>query len=128
MLHDIRRPKVMNAELQISGEISLVAADILPTPTLLMCPPGLYEVKYVINPWMHGNLGNSSRPRAVLQWEELYAILSRLAHVLLIDPVPDSPDMVFTANAGLAHEGTVAISSFYHRERQGEEPYFHRWF
>ena len=118
----------MNAELQITEEIPLTAANISSVPTLLMCPPRLYEVKYVINPWMHGNLGNSSRPRAVRQWEELHAVLSRLAHVLLIDPVPDSPDMVFTANAGLAHEGTVAISSFYHRERQGEEPYFRRWF
>ena len=118
----------MNAELQITEEISLPAADFPSAPTLLMCPPSLYEVKYVINPWMQGNLGNSSRPLAVRQWKELYAVVSRLARVLLIDPVPGSPDMVFTANAGLAHEGTVAISSFYHRERQGEEPYFHRWF
>jgi N-dimethylarginine dimethylaminohydrolase len=36
--------------------------------------------------------------------------------------------MVFTANAGLERNGIVAISSFYHPERQGEEPYFRRWF
>src|ERR1700735_2400497 len=96
--------QVMNAELQITEEISLAAADFSPAPTLLMCPPRLYEVKYVINPWMHGNLGNSSRPKAVRQWEELYAVLSRLARVLLIDPALGSPEMVFTANAGLAPE------------------------
>jgi ornithine--oxo-acid transaminase len=39
-----------------------------------------------------------------------------------------SPDMVFTANAGLAREGVVALSSFYHPERQGEEPHFRAWF
>jgi ornithine--oxo-acid transaminase len=36
--------------------------------------------------------------------------------------------MVFTANAGLECNGTVAISSFFHPERQGEEPHFRRWF
>ncbi len=36
--------------------------------------------------------------------------------------------MVFTANAGLARDGVVAISSFYHPERQGEEPHFRKWF
>src|ERR1700760_3048576 len=36
--------------------------------------------------------------------------------------------MVFTANAGLERNGTVAISSFFHPERQGEEPHFRRWF
>jgi N-dimethylarginine dimethylaminohydrolase len=36
--------------------------------------------------------------------------------------------MVFTANAGLVRDGIVALSSFHHRERQGEEPHFRRWF
>ncbi|RXH56831.1 dimethylarginine dimethylaminohydrolase family protein [Granulicella sibirica] len=99
-----------------------------PIPTLLMCRPTLYQVAYVINPWMEGNLGNSSQPRAMQQWEHLHATLSRLARVLLVDPVPGSPDMVFTANAGLARDGIVAISSFHHPERQAEEEHFRRWF
>jgi ornithine--oxo-acid transaminase len=93
-----------------------------------MCPPKLYEVSYVINPWMKGNLGNSSLRKAVHQWEELYSVLSRLADIHLIEPMAGSPDMVFTANAGLAREGVVAISSFYHSERQGEERHFRAWF
>jgi ornithine--oxo-acid transaminase len=36
--------------------------------------------------------------------------------------------MVFTANAGLAYQRSVALSRFYHPERQGEEPHFRRWF
>jgi N-dimethylarginine dimethylaminohydrolase len=36
--------------------------------------------------------------------------------------------MVFTANAGLVRDGIVALSSFQHKERQGEEPHFRRWF
>jgi N-dimethylarginine dimethylaminohydrolase len=94
----------------------------------LMCKPTLYDVNYVINPWMSGNLGKSIRARAMQQWQSLYDALSRLAKVVLIEPVLGSPDMVFTANAGLARDGRVAISSFFHPERQAEEQHFRRWF
>lgn len=96
--------------------------------TLLMCRPTLYEVDYVINPWMAGNVHASSRARAEAQWQQLYAALSSVAEILLVEPEPGSPDMVFTANAGLEYNGTVALSSFFHPERQGEEPHFRRWF
>jgi ornithine--oxo-acid transaminase len=97
-------------------------------PRLLMCHPSLYEVSYVINPWMQGNLGSSSRLRAIEQWESLHAALTKLAEIHLVEPIAGCPDMVFTANAGLARDGVVAISSFYHPERQGEEEHFRRWF
>ncbi len=93
-----------------------------------MCPPRLYEVNYIINPWMAGNVHGSSRMRAMEQWNRLYEAVSRIADVVLIDPVPGSPDMVFTANAGLERNGIVVLSSFFHPERQGEEPHFRRWF
>ena len=99
-----------------------------PQATFLMCPPTLYDVDYVINPWMAGNVHTSSRTRAAEQWQRLYEAVSKIANVELIQPEPGSPDMVFTANAGLERNGVVAISSFYHPERQGEEPYFRRWF
>jgi N-dimethylarginine dimethylaminohydrolase len=101
---------------------------VKPRATLLMCPPTLYDVDYVINPWMAGNVHASSRTRAAEQWQSLYAALSKIANVELIQPEPGSPDMVFTANAGLEHNGIVAISSFFHPERQDEEPHFRRWF
>ena len=97
-------------------------------PALLMCAPSLYAVDYVINPWMQGNVGASSQARAMQQWHQLHETLTRVAQVHLIQPVAGAPDMVFTANAGLAHNGIVAVSSFYHRERQGEEPHFRHWF
>lgn len=118
----------MIAELQIEPTANLSSKHHSVQPFLLMCAPKLYEVSYVINPWMQGNLGNSSRTRAMQQWENLYSILCDLADVRLVEPVAGSPDMVFTANAGLARDGVVAISSFYHPERQGEEKYFRRWF
>ena len=118
----------MIAELQIEPTSSLSVTHDSVKPVLLMCAPKLYEVSYVINPWMEGNLGNSSQERAMRQWKKLYAVLCDLADVRLVEPVAGSPDMVFTANAGLARDGVVAISSFYHPERQGEEKYFRRWF
>ncbi len=97
-------------------------------PTFLMCPPKLYDVNYIINPWMAGNVHRSSRQKATTQWERLHSALAGIADVLLVEPQPGSPDMVFTANAGLVRNGIVALSSFHHPERQGEEPHFRRWF
>ncbi len=104
------------------------AAAFSQHPTFLMCPPTLYDVDYVINPWMAGNVHGSSRERAAQQWQRLYEAVSCIAEVRLVTPEAGSPDMVFTANAGLEREGTVVISSFFHAERQGEEPHFRRWF
>jgi ornithine--oxo-acid transaminase len=97
-------------------------------PAFLMCAPRLYDVDYVINPWMAGNVHAASRERAMQQWQELYEAVSQVADIQLIEPQPGSPDMVFTANAGLLRGDEVAISSFFHPERQGEEPHFREWF
>jgi N-dimethylarginine dimethylaminohydrolase len=96
--------------------------------TFLMCPPTLYDVNYVINPWMAGNVHTSSRTLAAEQWQHLYEAVCKIANVELIEPEPGSPDMVFTANAGLERNGIVATSSFFYPERQGEEPHFRHWF
>jgi N-dimethylarginine dimethylaminohydrolase len=97
-------------------------------PTFLMCPPKLYDVTYIINPWMTGNIHASSQARAAGQWQRLYKAVSEIAEVQLIAPQPGSPDMVFTANAGLERDGIVVLSSFFHPERQGEEQHFRAWF
>ena len=94
----------------------------------LMCPPDHYDVDYVINPWMEGNIHKSSRDRAVEQWHGLFHVLKDHAIVDLIKPMPGWPDMVFTANAGLVLGDNVVLSRFFHKERQGEEPYFKQWF
>jgi N-dimethylarginine dimethylaminohydrolase len=99
-----------------------------PRQTFLMCAPTLYDVDYVINPWMAGNLHASSRERAAIQWKQLYDAVATVAEVVLIEPQPGSPDMVFTANAGLERDGTVILSSFFHSERQDEEDHFRGWF
>jgi lysine-ketoglutarate reductase/saccharopine dehydrogenase-like protein (TIGR00300 family) len=94
----------------------------------LMCSPDHYDVDYVINPWMEGNIHKSSRDRAVEQWHKLHYILKDRSLVDLVSPQPGWPDMVFTANAGLVLGKNVVLSRFLHKERQGEEPYFKKWF
>ncbi|UBF24905.1 TIGR00300 family protein [Kovacikia minuta CCNUW1] len=94
----------------------------------LMCSPDHYDVDYVINPWMEGNVHKSSRDRAVEQWEQLFHIIKEHAIVDLVQPQKGVPDMVFTANAGLVLGKDVVLSRFFHKERQGEEPFFKQWF
>jgi len=94
----------------------------------LMCAPDHYDVDYVINPWMEGNIHKSSPDRAVEQWHGLFHLIKDRAQVDLVQPQKGVPDMVFTANAGLILGNTVVLSRFFHKERQGEEPYFKAWF
>lgn len=94
----------------------------------LMCAPDHYDVDYVINPWMEGNIHKSSRDRAVDQWQKLFHVLKDRAVVDLVQPELGVPDMVFTANAGLVLGNTVVLSRFFHKERQKEEPFFKQWF
>ncbi|MCZ2202015.1 MAG: TIGR00300 family protein [Cylindrospermopsis raciborskii PAMP2012] len=94
----------------------------------LMCAPDHYDVDYVINPWMEGNIHKSSRDRAADQWNKLYKVIKDHAIVDLVTPEKGWPDMVFTANAGLVLGQNVVLSRFLHKERQGEEPYFQQWF
>lgn len=98
------------------------------TERFLMCPPDRFEVEYVINPWMEGNIHRSSRETAAEQWRALHAILQEQAAVEDITPQPGLPDMVFTANAGVAVGPKFVLSRFLYRERQGEEEHFKRWF
>lgn len=93
-----------------------------------MCSPDHYDVDYVINPWMEGNVHKSSRDRAIEQWNRLFHIIKEHATVDLVKPQIGVPDMVFTANAGLVLGDNVVLSRFFHKERQGEEPFFKQWF
>lgn len=100
----------------------------------LMCEPRFFEVCYVINPWMEGNLGKVNNPLAKQQWENMHDIVARLASVSLIEPVSGLPDMTFTANAGLVQRRKedggkeVIVSSFLHAERQPEAKHFEKFF
>jgi N-dimethylarginine dimethylaminohydrolase len=94
----------------------------------LMCPPEFFDVSYIINPWMHGNVRKIDNALAKQQWRALYDILADHASVRLVLPQAGSPDMVFTANAGLVTGRRFLVSRFRYPERQYEEPYFADWF
>ena len=94
----------------------------------LMCEPKFFEVRYVINPWMEGNLGKVNKELAGQQWQNLHDIVAELASVSLIEPVAGLPDMVFTANAGLVQVKDFIVSSFLHAERRPETKHFERFF
>jgi N-dimethylarginine dimethylaminohydrolase len=108
------------------------ATTLFSRPTFLMCSPRFFDVSYVINPWMEGNLHAPSYALAVEQWKRLREAVASVADVLEIEPQPALPDMVFTANAGLVGPGPLGsqfvLSRFRHPERQREEKFFREWF
>ncbi|WP_395822521.1 dimethylarginine dimethylaminohydrolase family protein [Collimonas sp.] len=92
--------------------------------TFLMCAPDHFEVSYVINPWMAGNIAHGNRSLAMQQWQALVASMRQVARVKLMPAMPGVPDLVFTANAGVVLGNKVVLSRFRHVERQAEEAYF----
>ena len=68
---------------------------------ILMCPPDFFTVDYVINPWMAGHEDSLSVELARRQWHQLRDKLAEFADIVTMDPQPELPDMVFTANAGV---------------------------
>ena len=96
---------------------------------LLMCPPDYYGIEYEINPWMRVS-NQSDGDRARTQWLALTQVLEQEIGTKLefMEPVAGLPDLVFTANAGVVHEGKAVPSRFRHPERQREERHFIDWF
>jgi N-dimethylarginine dimethylaminohydrolase len=94
---------------------------------LLQCPPDHYAIEYEINPWMSkAQAANTELVKA--QWTALNEKLQSLGcEVYRVPPVKGLPDMVFTANAGLAVGRRFIPSNFRHQERAGESKYFADW-
>jgi N-dimethylarginine dimethylaminohydrolase len=95
---------------------------------VLMCPPRHYAIEYEINPWM--KMAHPIRTtEALRQWNALRAILEELGVTVLTVPQKKGcPDMVFTANAGVASGNTFIPSHFRYKERQRETDAFVRFF
>ena len=93
-----------------------------------MCPPTYFSVDYVINPWMAGNEGSLDPELAHRQWESLRDSLSEVADIVLMEPQPHLPDLVFTANAGAVYGNKAVASHFMPHERRPEEPHLKSWF
>jgi N-dimethylarginine dimethylaminohydrolase len=92
-----------------------------------MCAPDYFGVRYEINPWMHVSEAPDRR-LAMRQWRALRAAYEELGvEVVTLPPVPEQPDLVFTANAGLVLGHRFVLSRFRYPERQGEERHFRVW-
>jgi N-dimethylarginine dimethylaminohydrolase len=95
---------------------------------ILMCPPDYFSVDYVINPWMAGHEGSPDIELAKEQWETLRGELAEYADIVIMEPQPDLPDLVFTANAGVVYGNKAIASHFMPKERRPEEPHLKKWF
>ena len=94
----------------------------------LMCPPEHFDVLYEINPWMHRDV-KVDLDRAREQWQGLVdALHAAGATVEVMEPHPDLPDLVFTANAGVVNGNQFVASRFRHAERRPEVAYDIEWF
>src|SRR5262245_51815164 len=91
-----------------------------------MCEPAHFAINYSINPWMEPTKwAASAHAIAEQQWSALEAALRASgATIERVAPLPGLPDLVFTANAAVVHDGTALLARFRHAERQAEEPVF----
>ncbi len=91
--------------------------------TVLLCPPKYYQIEYEINPWMH--VENKVKKEIVQEeFEKLVAIYKKLGlNVLIIDPQPGLPDMVYAANFGFVIDDIFIRSNFRYPQRR-KEAYF----
>ena len=92
---------------------------------LLVCPPGHYDVRYAINPWMTRHVGDAA-PDAVRQWDRFLELAGCVGDVefVQVEPQAQAPDIVFTANAALILGNLAIVSSFRHAERRREQPIY----
>src|SRR5437764_5846352 len=110
----------------MTSTLADAATDGRPAPgtahRYLMCPPTFFAVRYRINPWMEPETPVDV-DRAVRQWRRLRDQLVALGHrVEVMTPDPGLPDLVFTANGGIAVGDRALVPRFRHPERQGESP------
>jgi len=78
---------------------------------ILVCPPDYFGIEYEINPWMRvSDATDSDTSKA--QWHNLARVLEEDVGVKLerMTPIKGLPDLVFTANAGVLHDGKAVIS------------------
>lgn len=97
----------------------------------LTCSPTHFGVNYEINPWMKDQIGMVDKKLAMEQWQYLMYILQNIPGVSRFFEIKQehtTPDMVFTANAGLVIGKLVYLSNFFHSERHAEKAIFKRFF
>lgn len=111
------------------------AAPVMPSPSrILTVSPNYFDVEYVINPHMEGQVGSVDRARALSQWKELSDIYTSLGFdVQVISGRQGLPDMVFCANQSLPFIDEnggrqVLMSRMANPQRAGEVNYIEDWY
>lgn len=119
------------------SDLDFEIADLpsIPAPrNVLMTTPAHFQVKYVINPHMKGNVGSVDLDTAIDQWDSLRGVYEAIGlDVRVIEGARDLPDMVFCANQTLPFvtpDGRKGIvpSLMHAPERRGEVLHFTSFF
>lgn len=117
-------------------DFSLTDCPAMDNPRrVVLTSPLYFDVEYVINPHMTGNIGGVNREAALQQWKALRAAYAaRDIEPLVVDGQPGLPDMVFCANQTLPYhdprtgEEGVILSRMHAPERQGEVQHYASFF
>ncbi|MFT4976931.1 MAG: N-dimethylarginine dimethylaminohydrolase [Myxococcota bacterium] len=117
--------------------LDFVLSEAEPRPAevrVVMADPDGFDVLYVINPHMAGNIGSVDTSTARQQWEAVQAAYRRCGYpVEVLDAVEGLPDLVFMANQsfpGQLPDGRwAAVMSFMHNvQRRREVPVVATWY
>ncbi len=114
-------------------DFSLVDLESMPVPgKVMVVTPGHFDVEYIINPHMKGNIGDVDKEAAFREWaviKETYRKLGLYVHE--VEGAEGYPDMVFCANQSLPNitsDGVkqVVMSVMHAPERKGEVPFIQK--
>lgn len=107
----------------------------MPAPgKVLMVKPTYFDVEYIINPHMKGNIGRVDKMQATNEWEHLVDGFQELGfNVQILKGQKGLPDMVFCANQSLPffdeEKGKkIVMGRMKTEQRQGEVQYIAEWF
>lgn len=118
-------------------ELNFTLADLrnMPAPhKVLLVKPTHFNVDYVINPHMEGNIGGVDTLRAQNEWQHLKNAYEELGlEVVVAEGQRGLPDMVFCANQSLPHineDGSkqVVMSIMHADERKQEVPFIKKFY
>ena len=119
----------------VARPLEVDALPAIPRPgRVLLTTPDHFEVAYVINPHMAGNVGDVDADRARHQWDGLRDAYERLGvEVTVVGGVAGLPDMVFCANQTLPYqtpggERGVVLSRMHALQRKPEVEHYARFF
>lgn len=118
-----------------TDQLDLTLDKLQPMPApgkVMVVTPDHFDIKYVINPHMEGNIGDVNHERAASEWNRLKASYASLGlYVHEVEGVKGYPDMVFCANQSLPNitaegEKQVVMSVMRAKERKGEVPFIQK--